>query len=126
MRVRINNLFLFCFGVQMTGQVHDLFFDPGLVEEDDLLVDVVLHQVLDRPHRDHLLGSLVADEDGQDVLQAGDAVLGRGVGAPQEVGEEDKVVLLVGLHEAVILEGRGQAVEDGGGQPGEEGETLDQ
>ena len=38
----------------------------------------------------------------------------------------DKVVLLVGLHEADLLEERGQAVEDGGGQPGEEGETLDQ
>ena len=81
----------------MTGQVHNLFFDPRLVEEDDLLVDVVLHEVLDRPHGDHLLGSLVADEDGQDVLQTGDAVLGRGVGAPQEVGEKDEVLLLAGL-----------------------------
>ena len=122
----MNNLFLFSFSVEMTGQVHNLFFDPGLVEEDDLLVDVVLHEVLDRPHREHLLGPLMADEDGEDVLQAGDAVLGRGVGAPQEVGEEDEVVLLAGLDEADLLEERGQAVEDGGGQPGEEGETLDQ
>ena len=38
----------------------------------------------------------------------------------------DKVVLLVGLHEADLLEERGQAVEDGGGQPGVEGEALDQ
>ena len=68
----------------------------------------------------------MADEDGQDLLQTGDAVLGRGVGAPQEVGEEDEVVLLARLHEADLLEEGGQAVEDGGGQPGVEGEALDQ
>ena len=68
----------------------------------------------------------MAVEHGQDVLQAGDAVLGRGVGAPEEVGEEDEVVLLARLDEPDLLEEGREAVEDGGGEPGVEREALHQ
>ena len=65
-------------------------------------------------------------EDGQDPLEAGDAVLGRGVWASQEVGEEYEVVLLAGLDEAHLLEQSREAVEDCGGQPGMQRKALDQ
>ena len=74
----------------------------------------------------NLLRSLVTVQNSQNILQAGDAVLRRGAGAPQEVREEDEVVLLAGLHEPDLLEECGQAVEDGGGEPGVKGEALHQ
>ena len=73
------HIFCFFFWLQVVCQVHDLLLDPGLVEEDDLRVDSVLDEVLDPPHGQHLLlAALVAVEDGQQRLQAGQDLLRRG------------------------------------------------
>ena len=108
------------------GQTENLLLDLELVEEDHLRVDGVLHQVLHRPHGQHLQAVVHRADALQNLLQAQQAVRrGRGRLSHQILGQEDEIFAALRPHKPNVLEERREGEENGDADPGENGKALD-